>query len=794
MSTKHPGRVSRWRRAFVAVCGILVIALAPVAPAGAAPVQDPQTETLLPRGDIGWPRSATTDSGARAVLYQPQVAEWPDQKILKAVAAMSYQPPGSAKAQLGTVTFEANTYVSVAERLVAFSPLRVIATNFPGLSKEDTRVLVDEIVAKLPVEERVISLDRVLSQVTLSALTPKNAAGIKTDPPDIVFSSSPSVLVSFDGDPIWSPIQGNDLEFAVNTNWDLFRHEPTGQCFIRIENSWLKAAAIEGPWSPAGRLTPSFSRLPADDNWKDVRAAIPGKPLSVAPKVFLATQPTELIVTKGAPTQERVAGTNLQWISNTESDLFRDGARGPFYYLVAGRWFTATALVGPWTFASTSLPSDFARIPREHPRSRVLASVPGTDEANEAVLLAAIPQTARVNRHEIEAPDVVYQGDPEFEDIPGTSVDRATNTGLDVFLVGDAYYMCYDGVWFVSDGSAGPWEVATSIPDQIYEIPADSPAYHVTYVEVEEDDMADDEWVSFSCYSGYTGLVVAWGCAVWGSGWYYPSYVWRGAGHLPVYYPRARTYGYSARYNPWTGSYGAGGRAYGPYGGVGNGARYNAATGTYVRGASAYGTGGARDARSASNPRAGAAAVTRIGTDAYGSWGTNAVRRGDDWARTSRASNDVPSRTSRPAQTGTGSVVGRGGRTESGTAATGGDNVYAGRDGNVYRQGDRGDWQKWDDARWDPVRKPEAVAPSVADRFDGTSELDRRLADSATYNQLERDRGARNEGAQRTRDFGNYQRGGGRNENAGSYRPSGGASRVGGGGGARGGGGGRRRG
>ena len=44
----------------------------------------------------------------------------------------------------------------------------------------------------------------------------------------------------------------------------------------------------------------------------------------------------------------------------------------------------------------------------------MLASVPGTDQATEAVLLAQIPQTARVNKKELKAPDVGYQGDPKF--------------------------------------------------------------------------------------------------------------------------------------------------------------------------------------------------------------------------------------------------------------------------------------------------------------------------------------------------------------------------------------------
>ena len=70
--------------------------------------------------------------------------------------------------------------------------------------------------------------------------------------------------------------------------------------------------------------------------------------------------------------------TELLWVSNTESDVFRLGRTGPVYYLVSGRWFSAPDFNGPWTFATPNLPPEFKKIPLEHPRSRVLASVPGT--------------------------------------------------------------------------------------------------------------------------------------------------------------------------------------------------------------------------------------------------------------------------------------------------------------------------------------------------------------------------------------------------------------------------------
>ncbi len=334
-----------------------------------------------------------------------------------------------------------------------------------------------------------------LSNLDKSQVIPKNVEGVKADPPTIFFSTAPAVIMNLDGEPIWSPIKENDLKFAVNTNWDLFQYTPTNTLYLRNNDTWLKATDVKGPWSPAGKLPASFTKLPAEDNWKDVKANLPGKPVaaSAVPKVFVSLQPAELILLTGVPVYRPVQGTGLQWVSNTESDVFRMGTTGAVYYLVAGRWFTAADFTGPWTFATPTLPADFKKIPIEHERSRVLASVPGTDQAIEAVLLAEIPQTARVNKKETKAPDVAYQGDAQFTPIEKTTVERAVNTDKDVFKVGDLYYMCYQGVWFVGKSASGPWEVAESVPEQIYQIPVSSPSHHVTYVTIEEDN--DDDWV-----------------------------------------------------------------------------------------------------------------------------------------------------------------------------------------------------------------------------------------------------------------------------------------------------------
>ena len=524
-------------RSGVALLAVLTLLLDPAVPLVAAamaagqatpkpaPAAAGATVAVETAVDGGWPRVYDLPSGGTILMYQPQIATWDKQTHMVAYSAVSLRATGAEKPVLGSIKLEADTKVALDERLVNFQNLKIAEANFKELAKERVAEVVAQITKAFPNEERVIALDRILVNVDKSNIVPKTVVGIKADPPTIFFSKTAG------GDRQRG--RGADLEPDQGERSQVRRQHQLGPVPARADVHLLPAARhqlaedadlAKGPWAPAGALPASFAKLPAEENWKDVKANLPGKALAAGavPKVFVSNTPAELLLLAGEPRYAAVTGTGLLWVSNTESDVFRLGKTGPVYYIVAGRWFSAPDFGGPWTFATPSLPADFKKIPLEHERSRVLASVPGTDQAAEAVLLAQIPQTARVNKKELKAPEVAYQDEPKFAPIASTTVQRAVNTDKDVFKVGDAYYMCNQGVWFTGTSPTGPWTVANSVPQEIYQIPASDPSHHVTYVTVEDDD-DDDEWVTFAAAAGYTGMMMAWGCAVWGSGLVLPA-------------------------------------------------------------------------------------------------------------------------------------------------------------------------------------------------------------------------------------------------------------------------------
>ncbi len=757
---------------------ILAVVVVMVAVASAMLAEDP-----------GWPRQLT-QHGAKLVYYQPQVDDWIDYKQLAGRMAFSLTPAGGKQA-VGVVSLEAETDIDVSTHTVQLSNLRITNTYFPSLDSAGVNQMQQALSAFLPaLSTQPISLDRLVASVNRPKAPPV-ATGMNNAPPTIFVSYSPAILLTVFGEPVKTPVEKTSLEFIVNTNWPLFFDKSESKYYLFDSVGWLTASNLGTTWQPVSRLPKDMSKVPGNQNWADLKKFIPPPPGSTAryPRVLYSDGPAELIAFNGPAVYSNIPGTELVHATNTDSIVFVYSPSNTYYYLTAGRWFAAPSLVGPWTYAAPDLPSDFGRIPRN------LASVPGTREAEDAVLLAQIPTTVTVNAAEAAANvKVSYYGEPKFNSIQGTSLYYAANTPDKVIQVGSLYYLCFQGVWFMSTTSQGPWQTATSVPQVIYTIPPSSPVYNVTYVT---QAAVSDGNVEASYTAGYLGSFIV-GAAVGaivagGTGYYYPPYVGFGYGAYPAYFPYGGTYGAAASwYNPYCGRYGYGGAAYGPYGGARWGASYNPATGTYARGATAYGPYGSRSVGQAYNPYTGAYGATRQGSNAYSNWGSSVVSRGGQSAYTQHYSNARGSVGSIQTSAG-GTAVAGAGRYNSGFAGkTAGGDMYAGANGNVYKNTGSG-WQKYDNGGWNSAAKPapysQANMPKAANswqananRASGASSF-QRPSDSSEFQGLNQDFQDRQRGGAASQSFQSAQRSGGWGSGGHSWGSGGGESRGWGGGG-----------
>jgi hypothetical protein len=664
--------------------------------------------------DLGWPREKS-NAGGTLIYYQPQLDEWKDFKRLEARMAISIKPIGG-QPTLGVVTFRARTDADLETRNVVVSRLEIISVRFPSLDDKAADALEALVRKFLPANGTLnIDLDRLLAELDASKSGATPVVAVKNDPPVIFVAYEKSLLLLVDGDLVRAPIANAQLEFVVNSNWNVFFDPTTSKYYLLNERQWLIADDLAGPWKATTQLPKGMAKLPDQPNWADVKKAVPAPSGAsrIAPKVFYSNKPAEIINFSGPPKFVNIQGTHLAYASNTESDLFLHDRDHQYYFLVAGRWFSAQSLEGPWSYATANLPADFALIPPNSEKGDVLASVPGTDEANDAVLLAQVPNTVIVNPTQAQANiKVAYDGAPQFKPIESTQLSYAVNTQEKVIKVGDLYYLCFQGVWFMSTGAQGPWTTAPSVPREIYTIPASSPVYNVTYVTQYTTSTGEIEASTTAGYFGAFIVGVTVGAIVsHGSGYYYPPYYYYGPYLYPIYRPYPITYGVGAYYNPHNGAYGYARGAYGPYGGVAGAAWYNPSTGTSGRAVGGCGVYGCAGAARAYNPYTGAYGATRQGSNAYSQWGSSVVTRGDQWAQGAHYS-DARGTIAGARNSEGGRVVAGSGRNGSGfVGQSGAGDVYAGRDGNVYKKTDSG-WQQYGNGGWNNPGSPTPHASS----------------------------------------------------------------------------------
>jgi hypothetical protein len=666
---------------------------------------------------VSWPQVLVGENDAEVLIYQPQVETFSGNSIEARAAVSVKSKATNGVPAFGAIWIQAKIDVDRDARTAIIRDVDIGDVRFADASGEQRQNLADFIEAEIEGANFEISVDQLLADLDSQSAGPVGV-GLKHEPPAIILSTKPAMLISIDGEPVLKKIEGTDYERVVNTAFLIARDGRDYYLYIG-SNVWYVARAIDGLWSRASAVPSGVAGL--------VEVAEDGEEVGDL-DIIIATEPTELVVTDGVPTWAPVEGMNLLYLDNTDSNAFLELSTQKYYVLLSGRWYRSEGIVGEsdWEHVpNDELPSPFGDVPEDSVNGAILSQVAGTTQAREAVLDNTIPQTAAINRSDASF-SVEYDGAPDFAPIEEINVEYAQNTSSAVFKYGQLYYACDDGVWYVSNSATGSWAVATDVPEAIYKIPTSNAHHNVTYVKVYD---VTPEVVYVGYTPGYYGSYYYHGAVVYGSGWYYQP--WYG----PHYYPRYPTWGLHVTYNPWYG-WGVGvSWTNGPF-------RF-----TFSGHGAWWGVGGYRP-----YPRPyvhGGYRKTNININGDVNIGGGRNRpetRPNVYDRPENRNRNVerpavPSdRQARPAN----NVQ---------------NNVLADRSGNVYQRSNSGDWSQRDNGRWSQPQNLDRSSPSLPSTRPSQMPATRPSQgfDSrtrpVTRPQLERDFNARQQGAQRSQSF-----------------------------------------
>ena len=352
-------------------------------------------------------------NGNTVSLYTPQLDSW-DGRTIDWHAAVSIQAPGAKEPTFG-VMFAPPRPTSTRRRAWSADgpPGHEGELSVGGGAPNDT--YLEDVPAGDREEERPSPSRSTASRRTSRSSSSRRRASRSPSRTTRRRSSSRASPRSSSSSTA-SPSGGRSREDRPRAR---HQHEPDpaqGQdrepCTCTSSTDGSQSRRSQGPWTVAKNPPASLSAA-----YKKILDAKSGDPLTGGvpddPDAKDVEQPT---LSEGRPGRLRrdvadrahrdrrapnyvpIDGTQLLYVKNTTGRVFKND-RGPEDLRPALGPVVQRARdprdPGP-TWRSTRLPKDFAAIPDESPMENVKASVPGTQQAQEAVVSNSIPQTAAV--------------------------------------------------------------------------------------------------------------------------------------------------------------------------------------------------------------------------------------------------------------------------------------------------------------------------------------------------------------------------------------------------------------
>ncbi len=264
-------------------------------PAGAQVADEPGAQTA---GQF--PRQWTNESGT-VVVHAPEIDAWPNFETLEARAAVEVTLAGDDVSTIASIQFTATTETNLDLGLIAIDNIELTAVNMSLMVAPEYAARFEAVIREnLRANPQEIPVEVVLGYISPDATLP-TPEGMRLEPPPIFYSMTPAVLLQTDGDPLVAPIPDTQLQFVINTNWDLLKYRDS-EWYLLNGSTWLTSESLTGPWEYVRRLPGDFDDLPTDENWAAARAAIPPqRPDGEPPTVLVSDRPAELILLDGEP-------------------------------------------------------------------------------------------------------------------------------------------------------------------------------------------------------------------------------------------------------------------------------------------------------------------------------------------------------------------------------------------------------------------------------------------------------------------------------------------------------------
>jgi hypothetical protein len=492
-----------------------------------------------------WPKEISSTDGSRITIYEP-VAEQYSENKLYARAAVSIRKNASEEPIFGVMWINAAVQPDGQNKFLKVTNLTVAKAKFADDDDTSPGQLQTAVERSAPGLNIQFSLDKVNTALEQGKMTGDN--NFKNDAPTILYRNKPTTLIVLDGEPLEQQDDDLGMTRVVNSPYLILKNPDDRKYYLYGGSFWYASTGVLTGWKNVTKLPSRIKAVDAKMKEEENKASKEQDETSKFTKptdILVSTEPAELIQTEGTPTYKAVEGSTLLYVDNSLDEIFKDIESQRNYILIAGRWYSSKTLTGQWAYVEPeSLPAAFANIPEGSEKDGVLASVAGTPEADEALMDASIPQTAKVDRTSATC-EVNYDGAPRFVPIANTNLAVAENSDLTVMLApNNQYYALENGIWFISNNANGPWQVANERPSDVERIPANSSAYNARFVQIYE---TTPQYVYVGYTPGYMGNYIYHRTVVWGTGYRYRPWYGR------RFYPRPYTWGFGMHYNPWTG-------------------------------------------------------------------------------------------------------------------------------------------------------------------------------------------------------------------------------------------------